>query len=51
MRHRSSVFTAFFAVALTQPLAAQSIADRYRGDANRFIDAALKDSTAWNRLG
>ena len=50
MRHRSSVVTAFVAVALTQPLAAQSIADRYRGDANRIIDAALKDSTSWNRL-
>ena len=50
MRHRSSVFATFVALALTQPLAAQSIADRYRGDANRIIDAALKDSTAWNRL-
>jgi carboxypeptidase Q len=50
MRHRSSAFAAFVALALTQPLGAQSIADRYRGDANRIIDAALKDSTAWNRL-
>ena len=50
MRLRPSVTAAFIAVALTQPLAAQSIGDRYRGDANRIIDAALKDSTAWNRL-
>ena len=38
------------AVAFTGPVAAQSIADRYRTDANRIIDAALEDSTAWNRL-
>ena len=50
MRYRSAVFATFVAVAVTQPLAGQSIADRYRGDANRIIDAALKDSTAWNRL-
>ena len=31
-------------------LPAQSVADRYRADANRIIDAALSDSTAWNRL-
>ena len=47
--------TAFTAAALatalaTGPLSAQSIADRYRNDANRIIDAALEDSTAWNRL-
>jgi len=50
MRLRSSATAALIAVALTQQLSAQSIADRYRGDANRIIDAALKDSTAWNRL-
>jgi carboxypeptidase Q len=38
------------AIAFARPLDAQSIADRYRNDANRIIDAALKDSTAWNRL-
>ncbi|HEX2718390.1 MAG TPA: M20/M25/M40 family metallo-hydrolase, partial [Gemmatimonadaceae bacterium] len=34
------------------PLAAQqpSIEARYRADADRIIDAALKDSAAWNRL-
>jgi hypothetical protein len=37
-------------MAIAQPLAAQSIADRYRADANRIIDAALKDSTAYHRL-
>src|SRR5262247_660803 len=31
-------------------LPAQNVADRYRQDANRIIEAALKDSTAWNRL-
>ena len=50
MRPRSSVFAALIAVALAQPLAGQSITDRYRGDADRIIDAALKDSTAWRRL-
>ena len=38
------------AIAFARPLTAQSIADRYRNDANRIIDAALADSTAWNRL-
>src|SRR5688572_2867711 len=32
------------------PVSAQSIADRYRADANRIIEAALEDSTAYNRL-
>lgn len=50
MRLRSSILATLASVALAHPLAAQSIADRYRGDANRIIDAALKDSTAWNRL-
>src|SRR4029450_12842676 len=51
MRLRSSVSTLLVALALTHPVQAQSpIADRYRNDANRIIDAALKDSTAWNRL-
>ena len=50
MRLGSSATAALIAVALARPLTAQSIADRYRGDANRIIDAALKDSTAWNRL-
>ena len=47
---KSLAAAALAAVAFTGPLAAQSIADRYRNDANRIIDAALKDSTAWNRL-
>src|SRR5690349_16088035 len=50
MRIRSPALVAFTALALTPPVSAQSIADRYRGDANRIIDAALKDSSAWNRL-
>jgi carboxypeptidase Q len=53
MRLRSSATTALaavIAIAAARPLSGQSIADRYRGDANRIIDAALKDSTAWNRL-
>ena len=47
---RSFVSTALLALAFVAPLSAQSVADRYRADANRIIDAALKDSTAWNRL-
>src|SRR4030095_10102599 len=50
MRLRSSISATLVAVALARPVGAQAIADRYRADANRIIDAALKDSTAWNRL-
>ena len=51
MHLRTSLTAAAMATAVfTGPLAAQSVADRYRNDANRIIDAALKDSTAWNRL-
>ncbi len=50
MRFRSSALATVVAFTFAHSLAAQSIADRYRGDANRIIDAALKDSTAWNRL-
>jgi len=50
MRLRSSVIPALFALAGSHSLHAQSIADRYRADANRIIDAAVGDSSAWNRL-
>jgi carboxypeptidase Q len=50
MRLVSSVSAAILSAALVHPAHAQSIADRYRADANRIIDAALTDSTAWNRL-
>jgi carboxypeptidase Q len=50
MRLASSALTAILSAALVHPVYAQSIADRYRADANRIIDAALADSTAWNRL-
>ena len=53
MRLRSFATTAalaVFALAVARPTSAQSVADRYRADANRIIDAALRDSTAWNRL-
>ncbi len=50
MRVRTSALALVIAVGLTTPLGAQSITDRYRADADRIIDAALKDSTAWNRL-
>lgn len=50
MRVRSAALATLLAFAIARPLAAQSIADRYRADANRIIDAALKDSSAWNRL-
>ncbi|HEX6050813.1 MAG TPA: M28 family metallopeptidase [Gemmatimonadaceae bacterium] len=36
--------------AISAPLDAQAIADRYRAEANRIIEAALSDSAAWNRL-
>jgi carboxypeptidase Q len=50
MRLVSSVSAAILFAALVHPVEAQSIADRYRADANRIIDAALTDSTAWNRV-
>jgi carboxypeptidase Q len=50
MRLRSFVSTVLLTVSLAHTANAQSIADRYRVDANRIIDAALKDSSAWNRL-
>ena len=50
MRFRTSALALLIAVGLTTPLGAQSITDRYRADADRIIDAVLKDSTAWNRL-
>ena len=50
MRVRTSALALVIAVGVTTPLGAQSITDRYRADADRIIDAALKDSTAWNRL-
>jgi len=36
--------------ATSAALPAQTIADRYRPDATRIIETALKDSTAWKRL-
>ena len=50
MRVRSAVLATLVAFAIVRPLAAQSIADRYRADANRIIDAAVRDSSAWRRL-
>src|ERR1043165_3638858 len=50
MRLRTSASTAILTVVFAHAVPAQSVADRYRDDANRIIDAALKDSTAWNRL-
>ena len=50
MKLRLSVIATIAVATLSCRLGAQSIADRYRADANRIIDAALKDSTAWNRL-
>ena len=50
MRLVSSVSAAILSAVLVHPVYAQAIADRYRADANRIIDAALADSTAWNRL-
>ena len=50
MRVRSAALATLVAFAIVRPLAAQSIADRYRADANRIIDAAVRDSSAWSRL-
>ena len=50
MRACSWLSAAAFAVAVASKLPAQTIADRYRTDANRIIEAALRDSTAWHRL-
>ena len=51
MHARSTLAAAIFAVgAVSSRLDAQAIADRYRADATRIIEAALSDSTAWNRL-
>ena len=49
---RRVVLLAAIAAAVSSPLAAQSapIATRYRAAADSLIDAALKDSAAWNRL-
>ncbi|MFI5281208.1 MAG: peptidase M28 family protein, partial [Gemmatimonadales bacterium] len=35
---------------LALPLRAQSLADRYRPQAESILAAALRDSSAWNRL-
>ena len=50
MSYFSFASAALLAAVAAGPLPAQSIADRYRPAADRIIDAALKDSTAWNRL-
>jgi carboxypeptidase Q len=51
MHVRSTLAVVALAIAATSvPLRAQAIADRYRADATRIIDAALSDSAAWNRL-
>ena len=50
MRVCSWLSAAAFAVAVSSELPAQTISDRYRTNANRIIEAALRDSTAWNRL-
>jgi carboxypeptidase Q len=50
MRYFSFASAALLAAVAAGPLPAQSLADRYRPAADRIIDAALRDSTAWNRL-
>lgn len=49
-RHHALVLAAVFAAAPVTPLAAQSLAARYRPAADSIIAAALRDSAAWNRL-
>jgi carboxypeptidase Q len=50
MRVCSWLSAAAVAVAVSSELQAQTVADRYRTNANRIIEAAVRDSTAWNRL-
>jgi carboxypeptidase Q len=45
----AAALSAVLASPCISPLAAQ-LADRQRSDANRLIDAALRDSAAWDRL-
>lgn len=48
MSFRSFVSFALLTAAL--PIGAQTVSDRQKSDANRLIDAALADSSAYNRL-
>jgi carboxypeptidase Q len=48
MSFRSFVSLALLTAAL--PIGAQTVSDRQKSDANRLIDAALADSSAYNRL-
>ena len=48
MSFRSFVSLALLTVAL--PIGAQTVSDRQKSDANRLIDAALSDSSAYSRL-
>src|SRR3954468_11750925 len=45
-----SIRSALVMLAAATSLGAQSVTDRQRADANRLIDAALGDSSAYNRL-
>ena len=50
MRTLRLLFAAGLAGAAAGPLAAQSLAARYRSAADSIVSAALRDSSAWNRL-
>src|SRR4051812_13127846 len=50
MRPRSFAPLLALGVLLASPLGAQSIETTYRAAADSLINAALKDSAAWNRL-
>jgi len=51
MKTLRPVFVAgLLACASAAPVLAQTIADQYRPAADRIIQAALRDSSAWNRL-
>jgi carboxypeptidase Q len=50
-RRATTAVSTLALLTLAAPLSAQgTIAERYRADADRIIDAALSDSAAWNRL-
>jgi carboxypeptidase Q len=49
-RMSGCVCFAMVIAASWSPLSSQAIADRYRAQADRIIDAALRDSAAWQRL-
>jgi carboxypeptidase Q len=48
--HRKTALLATAALAVALPLRAQAPSERQKADANKLIDAALRDSSAYDRL-